>query len=83
MINGNSKDVNNRHVQFDSIKSLGKSCNEHSSFMASHRKCMTKILIGILCQTFEQKNFEIFLVGQAVLQMSQISRSCVIASMSY
>ena len=37
----------------------------------------------ILCQTFEQKNYEIFLAGQAVLQMSQISRLCVIASMSY
>ena len=31
----------------------------------------------------EQKDFEIFLVGQAVLQMSQISRSCETASMSY
>ena len=37
----------------------------------------------ILCQTFEQNDFEIFLAGQAVLQMCQISRSCVIASMSY
>ena len=37
----------------------------------------------ILCQTLEQKDFEIFLADQAVLQMSQISRSCVIASMSY
>ena len=35
------------------------------------------------CQTFEQKGFEIFLEGQAVLQMSQISRSYLIASMSY
>ena len=39
--------------------------------------------LEILCQTFEQKDFKIFLVGQAVLQMSQILRSCVIASMSY
>ena len=37
----------------------------------------------ILCQTFEQKDFELFLAGQTVLQMSQISRSCVVASMSY
>ena len=43
-----------------------------------------KNLIGRkLCQTFEQQDFEIFLAGQAVLQMDQISRSCVIASMSY
>ena len=40
-----------------------------------------EILIG-LCQTFEQNDCEISLVGQAVLQMSQISRLCVIASMS-
>ena len=38
--------------------------------------------MAINSQTFEQ-DFEIFLAGQAVLQMSQISRSCVIASMSY
>ena len=37
----------------------------------------------ILCQTFEQKDFEMFLAGRPVLQMSQISRSCVIAPMSY
>ena len=37
----------------------------------------------ILCQTFEHKDFEIFVAGQAVLQMSQVSGSCVIASMSY
>ena len=36
-----------------------------------------------ICQRFEQKHFEMFLAGQAVLQMSQISRSCIIASMSY
>ena len=40
-------------------------------------------MVKILFQTSEQKDFEIFLVGQAVLQMSQTSRSCVIASMSY
>ena len=50
----------------------------------SHRKCIVKILIGRkYCQTFEQEDFEIFLAGQAILQMSQISRSCVIASMIY
>ena len=49
-----------------------------------HRKCIVKILIGCkYCQIFEQKDLEIFLAGQAVLQMSQISRLCVIASMSY
>ena len=49
-----------------------------------HRKCIVKILIGCkYCQTFEQQDFEIFLAGQAVLQMNQISRSCVIVSMSY
>ena len=39
-------------------------------------------MVKILFQTFEQKDIELILVGQAVLQMSQISRSCVIASMS-
>ena len=47
-----------------------------------HRKCIVKILISHKYY-FEQKDFEIFLAGQAVLQMSQISGSCVIASMSY
>ena len=46
MINGDSKVVNNRHVQFGSITSFGKHCNRHYIFMASHRKCMVKILIG-------------------------------------
>ena len=45
---------------------------------------MVKILIGRkYCQIFKQKDFEIFLVGQEVLQINQISRSCVIASVSY
>ena len=30
----------------------------------------------MICQTFERKDFELFLAGQAVLQMSQIS-SCI------
>ena len=50
-----------------------------------HRKCIVKILID--CKYYvkhlKQQDFEIFLAGQAVLQMSQISRLCVIASMSY
>ena len=40
---------------------------------------MVKILIG--CKYYvrhlNKKDFEIFLAGQAALQMSQISRSCV------
>ena len=46
---------------------------------------MVKILIGqkYCVRYLTQKDYEIFLAGQAVLQMSQISRSCVIASMSY
>ena len=47
-----SKGVNNRCVWFVSITGSGKGCNEH---------CM-------LCQTLEQKDFETFLAGQAVLQ---------------
>jgi len=39
--------------------------------------------LQILREALEQKDFEIFLVGKGVLQMSQISRSCVIVSMSY
>ena len=38
---------------------------------------------AVLFQTFERKDFEIFLADQAVLQVSLISRSCVIPSMSY
>ena len=37
----------------------------------------------ILCWEFKHKDFEICLAGQAVLQISQISKSCVITSMSY
>ena len=37
----------------------------------------------MLFEAFEQKDFEMFVVGQGVLQMSQILRSCVIVSMSY
>ena len=32
---GNSKGVNNRHVQFGSITSSGKGCNGHCTYMAS------------------------------------------------
>ena len=35
MINGDSKGVNNRHIQFGSITSLGKSCNGYCTFMTS------------------------------------------------
>ena len=40
-----------------------------------HRTCIKKFLIGhgYLCQSFEQKDFRILLVNQAVLQMSEIS----------
>jgi len=41
-------------------------------------ECMQKFLI--VYEAFEQKGFEIFVVGQGVLQMSQISGSCVIVS---
>ena len=74
MIIGKSKGVNNRHVQFGSITSSGKGCNGHCSVWLPHRKCIVKILIGCKYNA-EQKDFEIFLAGQAVLQMSQISRS--------
>ena len=50
-----------------------------------HRKCIVKILIDrkYYVKHLKQKDFDIFLAGQAVLQMSQISRLCVVASMSY
>ena len=35
MIIGNSKGVNNRHVQFASITSSGKGCNGPCTYMAS------------------------------------------------
>ena len=43
---------------------------------------MGKSLIGCKCCA-EHLKFEIFSVGQGVLQMSQILRSCEIVSMSY
>ena len=46
MISGNSKGVNNRHIQFGSITSLGKGCNGHCNYMASHKNCIVKVLIG-------------------------------------
>ena len=50
-----------------------------------YMKCIVKILIGHkhYVKHLNKKDFEIFLAGQAELQMSQISRSCVITSMSY
>ena len=76
MISGNSKGVNNRYVRFGSITSSGKDCNGHCTYMASPygMYCESFDWPEILCQTFEQKDFEIILAGQAVLQMSQISR---------
>ena len=35
IINGDSKGVNYRHVQFGSITSLGKHCNGHCTLMVS------------------------------------------------
>ena len=35
MIIGNSKGVNNTHVRFGSITSLGKGCNGHCIYMVS------------------------------------------------
>ena len=43
---GDGKDINNRHVQFGSFTGSGKDCDRHCTFMAPHRKCMVKILIG-------------------------------------
>ena len=63
------------------LANSGKGCNGHCAYMASPQEtyCEQFDWSYILSQTFEQKDFEIFLAGQAVLQMSQISRSCVIA----
>ena len=49
-------------------------------------KCMAKSPVGhkyYICLTFQQKDLKILLAGQAALQMSQISRLCVITFMSY
>ena len=52
---------------------------KHAFLRLPHRKCMGNLWLAVnLYKTFDQKDFEIFLVGQRVLQMSQISRSCVI-----
>ena len=34
MIDGDSRGVNNRHIWFGSITSLGRCCNGHCNFMA-------------------------------------------------
>jgi len=62
-----------------------RAVTKHAFLRLSHRKCMGKSLIGCKCcvKYLNKKDFEIFLVGQGVLQVSQISRSCVIVSMSY
>ena len=63
-----------------------RAVTKHAFLRLPHRKCMGKSLIGCKCcakyLNERKKDFEIFLVGQGVLQMSQISRSCVIESMS-
>jgi len=57
---------------------------KHASLRLPHRKCMGKSLISCkCCAKHLNENFEILLVGQGVLQMSQISRSCIIVSMIY
>ena len=85
MISGDRKGVNNRHVQFGSITNSGKGYNGHCTFMVSPQEMHGENFDWqkVLCQTFERKDFETFLAGQAVLQMRQISRSRVIASMNY
>jgi len=68
----------------DSNTRSGKGYNEACISKASHRKCMGESLIGCkCCAKHLNENFEIFLVDQGVLQMNQISSSCVIVSMSY
>ena len=80
MIIGNSKGVNNRHIRFEF---WDRAVVDIVFIWLSLRKCIVKILIGhkYYVKHLNNQDFEIFLVGQAVLQMSQISRSCVIASM--
>ena len=85
MIIGSSKGINNRHVRFGSITQVReRDVMDTALIWLPHRKCIVKILFGHKYYVKHlNKDFEIFLAGQAVLQMSQISRSCVIASMSY
>ena len=45
MISGNSKGVNNRHVQFGSITRSGKGYNGHCAYMASP--------LEMFCENFE------------------------------
>ena len=50
-----------------------------------HRKCMVKTLIGCkYCVSYlNEKNLEMCLASSAVLQLSQILRSCVNAFLSF
>ena len=51
-------------------------CTHGCCVLASWATQHTTVCLDI--RHLNKKKFEIFLVGQAVLQMSQISRSCVI-----
>ena len=73
MINGDSEGVTTDMYSLTPLKVQEKAVIDIVFLWLPHRKCMVKILIGCkYCQTFEQKDFEIFLVGQAVLQVRQI-----------
>ena len=80
MISGNSKGVKKDMYGLAPLQVQERAVIDTVLIWLPRRTCIVKILISrkYLCQTFERKDFEIFLVGQAVLQMSQISRSCVI-----
>ena len=61
MIIGNGKGVNNIMYGLASLQVRQRAVMDAVLIWLPHRKCIVKILIG--CQTFKQKDFEIFLVG--------------------
>ena len=69
MIIGDSKGVNNRHVYFGSIK---RAVMDLTLLWLPLRKCMVNSLIGYKYYVRHLKKR--FLAGQAILQISQISR---------
>ena len=80
IVNGDSKCVKNRDVQFGFIASSGKTTMDTALLWLPHRKCMVEILIGCKCYV-RLLNEKVFSRSshRSILQVCQISRSCVIA----
>ena len=70
-------------MQFGALTSSRKSC--YNSMWLPHRKCLGKTFAGNtkMIKYSNEIIVKYFLVGQEVLQVSQISSNCVIPSLPY